>query len=208
MKRVFLLAVLLTIFLTSRSILAQPLKIGLGDWTYVLYEGAYYLSTDGKSPSWSIDTWRIVFETFPGTAVDASRPADAAVSFGRLIPKYSEENRYALQLSRHEDPFLELEKVLSLPEVAWARFAVTFPLARTPNDVEFPNQWQLEAAQLVTHILETRPHPEQGYRSCLGLLRLGKTHGPDRLEAAARRALHLRAFSYQTVKNILASGAD
>ena len=63
-------------------------------------------------------------------------------------------------------------------------------------------------AELVTQILETRPHPEQGYRSCLGILRLGKTHGADRLEAASRRAIHLRSYSYRTVKNILASGAD
>lgn len=63
-------------------------------------------------------------------------------------------------------------------------------------------------AELVTEILATRPHPEQGYRSCLGILRLGKTHGADRLEAASRRAIHLRSYRYHTVKNILASGAD
>ena len=38
--------------------------------------------------------------------------------------------------------------------------------------------------KLVASILEQRPHPEQGYRSCLGLLRLGKTYSPERLEAA------------------------
>ena len=63
-------------------------------------------------------------------------------------------------------------------------------------------------AELVTHILETRTHPEQGYRSCLGLMRLGKKHGDDRLEAASRRALHLGAYSYRTVKNILSAGTD
>jgi len=62
--------------------------------------------------------------------------------------------------------------------------------------------------EVVTHILETRPHPEQGYRACLGIMRLGKTHGDDRLEAASARAIHLCSFSYQTVKNILASGTD
>lgn len=63
-------------------------------------------------------------------------------------------------------------------------------------------------AELVTHILETRPHPEQGYRACLGLMRLGKKHGDDRLEAASRRALHLQAYSYRTVHNILSAGTD
>jgi hypothetical protein len=63
-------------------------------------------------------------------------------------------------------------------------------------------------ATLVTTILATRPHPEQGYRACLGLMRLGKRHGPARLEAAAARALQLGAPSYRTVQNILASGVD
>jgi transposase len=64
------------------------------------------------------------------------------------------------------------------------------------------------AAQLVTRVLESRPHPEQGYRACLGLMRLGKTYGLDRLEAASRRALRLESYSYRTVKNILSAGTD
>lgn len=63
-------------------------------------------------------------------------------------------------------------------------------------------------AELVTGILESRAHPEQGYRACLGIMRLGKTHGTDRLEAASRRAIHLRSYSYRTIKNILTSGTD
>lgn len=62
--------------------------------------------------------------------------------------------------------------------------------------------------ELVREILEARRHPEQGFRSCLGIMRLGKAHGADRLEAASVRALHLRSYRYHTVKNILASGAD
>ena len=64
------------------------------------------------------------------------------------------------------------------------------------------------AAQLVTHIMENRPHREQGYRACLGIMRLGQSFGAERLEAAARRALHLGSYSYRTVKNILAAGTD
>ena len=58
-------------------------------------------------------------------------------------------------------------------------------------------------AAVVVRILETRPHPEQGYRACLGLLRLAKQHGPDRLEAACSRAIALGAPSYRSVKAIL-----
>jgi transposase len=63
-------------------------------------------------------------------------------------------------------------------------------------------------AHLVTQIMENRPHPEQGYRACLGIMRLGRIHGPDRLEAACRRAGRLKSFSYRTVRNILAAGVD
>jgi transposase len=62
--------------------------------------------------------------------------------------------------------------------------------------------------RVVAGILKSRPHPEQGYRACLGLMRLGKRYGADRLEAACERAEYLRAFSYTTVKNILASSQD
>jgi transposase len=62
--------------------------------------------------------------------------------------------------------------------------------------------------RVVEEILRRLPHPEQGYRSCLGLLRLGKAYGPERLEAACLRAERLGSPRYRTVKNVLASGAD
>lgn len=62
--------------------------------------------------------------------------------------------------------------------------------------------------KLVAEILRSRPHPEQGYRACLGIMRLGKRYGQQRLEASCERALHLRSHSYRTVKNILSSGQD
>ncbi len=63
-------------------------------------------------------------------------------------------------------------------------------------------------AQLVAAILATKPHPEQGYRACLGIMRLGQRYGAPRVEAACARALRLDAPSYRTVQNILASGLD
>jgi len=62
--------------------------------------------------------------------------------------------------------------------------------------------------RLVAEILSRYRHPEQGYRACLGILRLGKRYGSERLEAAAARAERLRSYSYRTIKNILSSGAD
>jgi transposase len=61
---------------------------------------------------------------------------------------------------------------------------------------------------LATAILESRPHPEQGYRSCLGLMRLAKRHGPERLNAACARALAAGARSYKHVDSILKHGLD
>jgi transposase len=63
-------------------------------------------------------------------------------------------------------------------------------------------------AAFVTALLAAKPHPEQGYRACLGLMRLSKSYGPERMEAACTRASQLRAPSYRTVATILATGAD
>ena len=63
-------------------------------------------------------------------------------------------------------------------------------------------------AALVAEILASRPHPEQGFRSCLGIMRLGRRYGDARLEAAAARALAVRAHSYRSVESILRNGLD
>ena len=63
-------------------------------------------------------------------------------------------------------------------------------------------------AALVAKILESRPHPEQGYRAALGIIRLAGRHGPDRAEAACARALRLRSYSYRSVESILRTGLD
>jgi len=56
--------------------------------------------------------------------------------------------------------------------------------------------------------MEHRPHPEQGYRACLGLMRLAREFGDERLEAACARAQSIRAPSYRSVKSILECGLD
>ena len=63
-------------------------------------------------------------------------------------------------------------------------------------------------AQLFATILENKPHPEMGYRSCLGILRLGQRYSNPRLEAAAARAVATGACSYQSVKSMLQRGLD
>jgi transposase len=61
---------------------------------------------------------------------------------------------------------------------------------------------------LIGAMLADRPHPEQGYKSCLGILRLGKKYGDDRLEAACARAYAAGARSYRHVDSILKRGLD
>jgi transposase len=61
---------------------------------------------------------------------------------------------------------------------------------------------------LIDVILRAKPHPEQGFRSCIGILRLAKTHGGERLEAACERALEIGARSYSSVASILKNNLD
>lgn len=63
-------------------------------------------------------------------------------------------------------------------------------------------------AALVRWQMENRPHPEQGYRACLGLQRLARQYGPERLEAACTRAMAIHSPTYRSVNSILVNGAD
>jgi transposase len=63
-------------------------------------------------------------------------------------------------------------------------------------------------SKLVAAILASKIHPEQGYRACFGVMRLGKLYPVERLEAASLRALNCNAVSYQSLKSILEKGLD
>ena len=63
-------------------------------------------------------------------------------------------------------------------------------------------------AGVVRWQMEHRPHPEQGYRACLGLQRLARQFGDARLEAACARALSIRSPTYRSVNSILGAGLD
>ena len=61
---------------------------------------------------------------------------------------------------------------------------------------------------MIRNIRERRIHTQPGYRACLGIQRLGKTHGEVRLELACRRALSLGACSYKSLESILRQGLE
>ncbi len=63
-------------------------------------------------------------------------------------------------------------------------------------------------AALCEQILESRPHPEQGFRACLGIVRLVGPYGAERVEAAAERAIEIGAKTYGSVKSILDNKLD
>ena len=62
--------------------------------------------------------------------------------------------------------------------------------------------------RMVTEIMQRRLHPEQGFRSCLGVMRLAKRYTPQRLEKACERAVSIGAFTYKNVESILKKGLD
>ena len=63
-------------------------------------------------------------------------------------------------------------------------------------------------ARVVATILASRPHPPQGFRACLGIMRRGQSSGEDRLEAAGRRALRIGACSYKSIEAMLKHALD
>lgn len=62
--------------------------------------------------------------------------------------------------------------------------------------------------KLIESVMQSRAMPEQGFRACLGILRLGKSYGTNRLENAAKRALVIGATRYQSIESILKQGLD
>jgi transposase len=57
-------------------------------------------------------------------------------------------------------------------------------------------------------IMKVKPHPEQGFRSCLGIIGLMESYGPQRIEAAAKRGNDIGATTYGSIKSILEKGLD
>ena len=77
-----------------------------------------------------------------------------------------------------------------------------------PRLIEWAGRIGPHVKGVVEHVLHQRRHPQQGYRSCLGILRLSKTYGESRLEAACERAIDINALSYGSLKFILKHGLD
>ena len=89
-----------------------------------------------------------------------------------------------------------------------------------PSSHRFVSEWSPEkfirwaatigesTEEYIKQVLETKQYPEQGYKSCLGILGFAKRAGQQRLENACKRALNYQAYSYHTIRNILEKGLD
>ena len=77
-----------------------------------------------------------------------------------------------------------------------------------PRLMEWAGRIGPHTKAVIEHVLHQRRHPQQGYRSCLGILRLSKNYGDTRLEAACERALAVGAHRYRSVASILENGLD
>jgi len=63
-------------------------------------------------------------------------------------------------------------------------------------------------ARAFEHIMSAQPHPESGYRGCLGIIRLAKQYSAQRVEAACERALLGRACRFKSIESILKTSLD
>lgn len=79
----------------------------------------------------------------------------------------------------------------------------------TPSRIiQWAHKTGTATAQVVERVLASRTYPEQGYRTCLGILRLSHHYTAERVEAAARRALAFNTCSYKSMRAILVAGLD
>jgi len=125
-----------------------------------------------------------------------------------------------LRITRHMVEVLAKGKrVASHPRSSrkghYATLAEHMPAAHRAHAEWSPGKLQTWAAsvgpstaELVKRLLIEKKHPEQGYRACLGLMRLTRNHGKTRMEAACERALAVGAHRYRSVASILENGLD
>ena len=65
-----------------------------------------------------------------------------------------------------------------------------------------------EVKALTDQVMKQRKHPQQAFKSCLGIIRLGNHYSAERLNNACKRAMDFRIFTYKGVKNILIKNLD
>jgi len=130
------------------------------------------------------------------------------------------EEVYLRVTERAVEVFFQHRRVAAHPRGTGPGWHTTLPEHMPPAHQAYQEEWSPErltrwaqtigaqTTQLVQVLLVARQHPQQAYRSCLGLLRLANHYGAERLEAACARALPAGICSYKGVKNILDARLD
>ena len=103
--------------------------------------------------------------------------------------------------SRHKGRHSTLKEHMPKSHQKWAQW--------TPDRfIRWAGKIGVHTQKLIENVLNSRAHPQQGFRTCLGILRLAKSYGNDRLEAACRRAVSIGGTSYRSVESILKHNLD
>jgi transposase len=139
---------------------------------------------------------------------------------------YSVPYRYAREQVdvRHTTNTVEIfhrgQRIAAHGKSARRRYHTTIDAHMPPEHLAVAKGWDPErlrnwaadigphTAAVIQHLLGARKHPQQSYRTCLGVLRMGKDYGRDRLEAACRRAIDLKAPNYKFIDSTLKNGLD
>ena len=103
--------------------------------------------------------------------------------------------------SHHKGRHSTLKEHMPKSHQKWAQW--------TPDRfIRWAGKIGVHTQKLIENVLNSRAHPQQGFRTCLGILRLAKSYGDDRLEAACRRAVSIGGTSYRSVESILKHNLD
>ncbi len=102
----------------------------------------------------------------------------------------------------------------------YGKYQYTTNAEHLPSTHQFVSQWSpekfitwaraigAETETVINEVLSSKKHPEQAYKSCIGILSYGKKVGYERLNRACNRAIQFNSYNYRTIKNILASNYD
>ena len=74
--------------------------------------------------------------------------------------------------------------------------------------IDWANSIDTAVGEYILQIIDSRNHPEQAYKSCLGILNFEKKVGRERLINACKRALDFKIYSFKTVQKILENNLD
>jgi hypothetical protein len=118
--------------------------------------------------------------------------------------EYAEWKKVGVNIDYHvnfDDHFYSAPYTL-IGETLWCRATVR-PEWTPSRLIEWGRSVGVHTAAVIDHVIRSKPHPEQGYRSALGILRLSRSCGAERLELACARALDINSPHYRTIKTML-----